>query len=101
MKTTLPLKNLTLLLEQANVATREYTYDRRVAPQMVNLPIRPSLAVTLEKAEGRTLNLIIRRGYSDWGTLKWTTKSRESEFLTRLCRSMIDHGAPSHHLEGR
>lgn len=68
---------------------------------MVGLPVRPCLAVTPEKLEEGTVNIIIRRGYSAYGGLKWKNKSKEREYLTRLCRAMIDHGAPAHHLEGK
>ena len=68
---------------------------------MVGLPTRPRLAVTPEKLEEGSVNIISRRGYSTCGGSKWRNKSQEREYLTRLCRSLIDHGAPAHHLEGQ
>lgn len=67
---------------------------------MADIPARLSLAVTPEKLEEGTVNIIIRRGYSAYGGLKWRNKNRQREYLTRLCRAMIDNGAPAHHLEG-
>ena len=46
------------------------------------------------------MNIVIKRGYSSYSGLRWKSKSREREYLTRLCRSLIDYGAPAHHLEG-
>ena len=65
------------------------------------LPKRPRLAWTPEKLEEGNVNIVIHRGYSSYSGLRWKNKSREREYLTRLCRSLIDYGAPAHHLEGK